>query len=134
MFAPTPHRALGGALFDATSAAHLGGLTLSPPVRSTGAPESGADLFVSPAAATCQSHDSPAIAPAPALAAAPAAEQLAWRKILWEAQPFEDNHTPDSFLSSAVLNANVQTHTFTSMYARARWANQCVTCTLFPDL
>ncbi len=117
MFAPTPHRPLGGALFDANAAANLGGLTLSPPVRSAGAPEGGADLFVSPTAAAAgagaggsQSSDSPAIAPAPA------AEQLAWRKILWEAQPFEDNHTPDSFLSSAVLNANVQTHTFTSMY------------------
>jgi hypothetical protein len=121
MFAPTPHRALGGgALFDAnSSAASLGGLTLSPPVRSAGGTldgGGGADLLVSPpAAAASQTLDSPAIAAAPALAAP--AEPIAWRKILWEAQPFEDNHTPDSFLSSAVLNANVQTHTFASMYA-----------------
>jgi hypothetical protein len=40
-----------------------------------------------------------------------------WRKILYEAQPFEDNYTPSTFLSSAELNPNLQHHTFRRMYA-----------------
>lgn len=35
-----------------------------------------------------------------------------WRKILYERQPYDDNYIPDSFLSSAIMNANVQPYTY----------------------
>ncbi|KAF8717930.1 Phosphatidylinositol N-acetylglucosaminyltransferase, partial [Rhizoctonia solani] len=38
-----------------------------------------------------------------------------WRKILWEKQPFPDNHLPASFLSSLQRNINLKQYTYVSL-------------------
>ena len=35
-----------------------------------------------------------------------------WRKILYERQPYDDNYVPDSFMSSAIMNAKVSYYTY----------------------
>uniref|UniRef100_A0A7S1G7J0 Phosphatidylinositol N-acetylglucosaminyltransferase n=1 Tax=Bicosoecida sp. CB-2014 TaxID=1486930 RepID=A0A7S1G7J0_9STRA len=40
---------------------------------------------------------------------------LMWRKVLYERQPFADNHVDRTFLASLVTNANVQSYRLTDM-------------------
>jgi hypothetical protein len=39
-----------------------------------------------------------------------------WRKILYEKQPFEDNHVPASFLASAVTNGEAKNNCFAKLF------------------
>lgn len=38
-----------------------------------------------------------------------------WQKVLYQRQPFPDNHVDDTFLASLVTNANVQAYEYWSM-------------------
>ena len=44
------------------------------------------------------------------------ARKKPWRKILYEQQPYDDNYVPDSFMSSAIVNANVQMHSYWNIF------------------
>lgn len=46
---------------------------------------------------------------------APEKQKPKWKRILYEKQPYEDNHVDDSFLSSMVTNANVQAYDYLAL-------------------
>jgi hypothetical protein len=50
----------------------------------------------------------------------------AWKKVLYEAQPYADNYIPESFLSSAIMNANVQHFSFLDMVRESGAINTVV--------